>query len=75
MIFIAAGVMTATATGIGGVAAVFIAAAIVYLMAASLVMGTLGTIFRAGLYVYATTGKAPFDTALMASAFGPKAAK
>jgi hypothetical protein len=75
MIFIAAGVMTATATGIGGVAAVFFAVAIVYLMVASLVMGTLGTIFRAGLYVYATTGKAPFDTALMASAFAPKAAK
>jgi hypothetical protein len=73
MIFIAAGIATATATGI--IAAVFFGVAIVYLAAASLVMGTLGTIFRAGLYVYATTGKAPLDTALMQSAFVPKTAK
>jgi hypothetical protein len=75
MIFIAAGVAMASATGIGGLAAVFFAIAIVYLMAVSLVMGTLGAIFRAGLYVYATTGEAPFDTALMQSAFARKAAK
>jgi hypothetical protein len=75
MIFIAAGVAMASATAIGGLAAVFFALAIVYLAGVSLVMGTLGTIFRAGLYVYATSGKAPFDTALMQSAFVPKKAK
>jgi hypothetical protein len=75
MIFIVAGVMMATAAGFGGLAPVFFAVAIVYLAGVSLVMGTLGTIFRAGLYVYATTGEAPFDTALMQSAFAPKKAK
>jgi hypothetical protein len=75
VIFIAAGVMMATATGFGGLAPAFFAVAIVYLAGVSLVMGTLGTIFRAGLYVYATTGRAPFDTALMQSAFAPKKAK
>ena len=75
LIFIAAGVAMASATGIGGVAGVFFAVAIVYIVAVSLVMGTLGAIFQAALYVYATTGKAPFDTALMQSAFVSKAAK
>ena len=37
--------------------------------------GTLGTVFQTGLYVYATTGKAPFGETMMQAAFQPKAAK
>ena len=75
MIIIAIGVAIAAHTGNGMFAAAFFAVAIAYIVAASVAMGTLGTIFRAALYVYATTGKAPFDSALMQSAFVPKAAK
>jgi hypothetical protein len=35
-------------------------------------MSTLGTIFQTGVYVYATTGKAPLDAELLKSAFQPK---
>ena len=40
----------------------------------TLVFGTLGAIFRTGVYVYATTGKAPpaFGQDLVDSAFHPK---
>ena len=72
MIFIAIGVALAIGTEIGAIAAVFFAIAFIYIGAVSLVMGTLGTIFRAALYVYATTGTAPLDSALMQSAFVPK---
>jgi hypothetical protein len=65
----------AITTGIDVFAVVFFVIAIVYIAAVSLVIGTLGTIFQAALYVYATTGKAPLDSALMQSAFVPKAAK
>jgi hypothetical protein len=75
MIIIAGGVAMAVNTGNGMFAAANFAVAIAYIVAASVAMGTLGTIFRAALYVYATTGKAPFDSALMQSAFVPKAAK
>ena len=47
--------------------------ALVYLVAVATVMGTLGTVFQTGLYVYATTGKAPFDETMMRAAFQPKA--
>ena len=36
-------------------------------------MSTLGKASKAGLYVYATTGKAPFDETMMRAAFQPKA--
>ena len=62
-------------TGIGVIATVFSAVAIVYLAKVSLVIGTLGTIFRAGLYVYPTTGKAPLDTALMRLLSSPRQSK
>ena len=75
MIFITIGVAMAITTGIDLFAAVFFVIAIVYIAAVSLVIGTLGTIFQAALYVYATTGKAPLDSTLMQSAFVPTAAK
>ena len=48
--------------------------AVAYIMALSLVFSTLGSIFRTGTYVYATTGEAPavFGQAMMQSAFRPK---
>ena len=52
-----------------------IAAAVVpYAVAVTLVFATLGTIFRTGTYVYATTGKAPeaITTDLVAGAFRTK---
>jgi hypothetical protein len=63
MIFIAAGVMTATATGIGGVAALFIAVAIVYLMVASLVMGADSCDCGQGFQLIADSHSNPSRTA------------
>ena len=54
---------------IGALALVGLAA--VYLTIVAVVFGTLGVIFRTGLYVYATTGKAPFDAGLLQDAFRP----
>ena len=53
---------------------VVFAIAIVYVMIVSMVMATLGTVFQTGLYVYATTGKAPasMDPALLQAAFRKK---
>jgi len=48
---------------------------VLYLLGISAVMGTLGTIFQTGVYVYATTGKAPLDEDLIKSAFQPKPQK
>lgn len=47
----------------------------VYVLALTVVFVALGTIFRTGTYVYATTGKAPasMDAALLQGAFRPKA--
>jgi hypothetical protein len=75
LLLIAACVAMAIATGIGAVAAALFGVAIVYLLGMTVVFGTLGAIFRTGLYVYATTGQAPLDEALMKSAFQPKASK
>jgi hypothetical protein len=41
----------------------------------SAIIGTLGTIFQTGLYVYATTGRAPLDEDLLKNAFQPKPQK
>jgi len=54
---------------------VLFAAGLIYLLALSAVMSTLGTIFQTGVYVFATTGKAPLDEDLLRSAFQPKEAK
>jgi hypothetical protein len=61
--------------GNGGFALVLFPLAVVYIVAVMTVMATLGTVFQTGLYVYATTGKAPFGETLMQAAFQPKAAK
>ena len=58
---------------VGALALVGLAA--VYLTIVAVVFGTLGVIFRTGLYVYATTGHAPFDAGLMQDAFRPTDAK
>jgi len=58
-----------------GFAFVLFPLALVYIVAVATVMGTLGTVFQTGLYVYATTGKAPFEETLMRASFQPKAAK
>ena len=55
--------------------AVSLAAVIIpYVLALIVVFTALGTIFRTGTYVYATTGKVPetMDTTLLQSAFKPK---
>jgi hypothetical protein len=69
------GILFAANTGNAGFAFVLFPLAFVYVVAVMTVMGTLGTVFQTGLYVYATTGKAPFDEALVRAAFQPKAAK
>ena len=61
--------------GSSGFALVLFPLAFVYIVAVLTMMGMLGTVFQTGLYVYATTGKAPFDETLMRAAFQPKAAK
>lgn len=56
------------------VAVALIAIVAVYLVALVVVFTALGTIFRAGTYVYATTGKAPsnMDPALLQATFHKK---
>ncbi|HMK80989.1 MAG TPA: DUF6159 family protein [Xanthobacteraceae bacterium] len=72
---IALGIFLASSMGNAGFAFVLFPLAFVYIVAVSTVMGTLGTVLQTGLYVYATTGKAPFDETLMRGAFQPKAKK
>jgi hypothetical protein len=69
------GAAVATSSGAGPAAIVaLVALAFLYVVVLSIVFSTLGTIFSAGVYVYATTGKAPgaMDPELLQSAFGPK---
>jgi hypothetical protein len=56
------------------VAVALIAIVAVYVVALVVVFTALGTIFRAGTYVYATTGKAPsnMDPALLQATFRQK---
>ena len=56
------------------VAVALIVLVAVYLVALVVVFTALGTIFRAGTYVYATTGKAPshMDPALLQATFRKK---
>jgi hypothetical protein len=61
-----------SSTGIGTITMVLFAAGLIYLLALSAVMSTLSAIFQTGVYVYATTGKAPLDEDLIKSAFKPK---
>jgi hypothetical protein len=74
-LLVALGIVLSASAGISGFALVLFPLAFVYIVAVMTVMATLGTVFQTGLYVYATTGKAPFDEALMQAAFQPKAAK
>jgi hypothetical protein len=50
------------------------AVAVLYIAVLSIVFAALNTIFRAGTYLYATTGQAPtaFDPALLQNAFHSK---
>jgi hypothetical protein len=75
LLLIALGVFLSANAGNSGFALALIPLAFMYIVAVMTVMGTLGTVFQTGLYVYATTGKAPFDETLMRGAFQPKAAK
>jgi hypothetical protein len=56
------------------VLAALVAVAVLYIVALTVVFGTLGAIFRTGLYIYATTGTAPatFDAAQLQGAFRSK---
>jgi uncharacterized protein DUF6159 len=72
---IALAIFAGAHSGSVGFAFVLFPLAFIYIVAITAVMGTLGTVFQTGLYVYATTGKAPFDETLMHAAFQPKAAK
>jgi hypothetical protein len=72
---IALGIFLSAQSGVAGFALVLFPLAFVYIVAVMTVMGTLGTVFQTGLYVYATTGKAPFDETLMRASFQPKEAK
>jgi hypothetical protein len=67
--------VVAIALGLGSIAVVLFAAGLIYLLALSVVMNTLGSIFRTGVYVYATTGKAPLDEDLLKGTFQPKQSK
>ena len=72
---IALGIFVTANSGNTGFAFVLFPLALVYLVAVGTVMSTLGTVFQTGLYVYATTGKAPFDETMIRAAFQPKASK
>jgi hypothetical protein len=54
---------------------VLFVAGVLYCLIVSAIIGTLGTIFQTGLYVYATTGRAPLDEDLLKNAFQPKPQK
>ena len=75
LLVIALGIFLSTNSGNTGFAFVLFPLALVYLVAVATVMSTLGTVFQTGLYVYATTGKAPFDETMIRAAFQPKASK
>jgi hypothetical protein len=75
IILMAFAVWLGVQTGIGAVTMVVFAAGLIYLLALSAVMSTLTTIFQTGVYVFATTGKAPLDEDLLRSAFQPKEPK
>jgi Family of unknown function (DUF6159) len=67
-----AGITLSVATGTGSIAMLLFVAGVLYCLVVSAIMGTLGTIFQTGLYVYATTGQAPLDEDLLKSAFQSK---
>ena len=64
----------AVAAGGGAVVAVIVPVVVLYIVVLSVVFTALGTIFRTGAYIYATTGKAPssIDPALLQGAFRKK---
>jgi len=70
---VALGIFLSNNSGNAGFAVVLFPLAFLYIVAVVAVMGTLGTVFQTGLYVYATTGKTPFDATMMQAAFPPKA--
>jgi len=76
MLLIAAALVVAVGRGVGADAAAVALATIVvpYVLALTVVFTALGTIFRTGTYIYATTGKAPsnMDPALLQAAFRKK---
>jgi hypothetical protein len=72
LLIIALGIFLSAESGIAGFAFILFPLAFVYLVAVTTVMSTLGTVFQTGLYVYATTGKAPFEETLMRAVFQPK---
>jgi hypothetical protein len=74
-LMIALGIALTASSGSTAFAVVLLPLAFAYIVAVMTIMGTLGTVFQTGLYVYATTGKTPFDATLMQAAFQPKPAK
>ena len=64
-----------TGETVGAVLLVLLPFVVLYVIALSVVFTALGTIFRTGTYIYATTGKAPsnMDLALLQGAFRKKA--
>ena len=67
-------IVLAAAAGAGPALVVLVPIAVLYVIALSVVFAALGTIFRTGTYIYATTGKAPsnMDPALLQGAFRKK---
>jgi hypothetical protein len=59
----------------GAVASILFAGTLVYVAILMTLYGAFDAIYRTGLYVYATTGRAPLDAALLKGAFSPKAAQ
>ncbi|MBV8840604.1 MAG: hypothetical protein JO000_29040 [Alphaproteobacteria bacterium] len=72
-LLIALGIFVSAGSGNAAAAFVLLPLAFLYLVAMTAVMGALGTVLQTGLYVYATTGRAPFDETIMRAAFQPKA--
>lgn len=75
LVAVAAGVGLIFTTGGSVATSLIFSLVLIYFSLVTMVMGVLDTIFRTGLYVYAATGTALFDEALVSSAFQPKTAR
>jgi hypothetical protein len=76
-VMLIAALVVAAGRGVGADAATVVTLAVIivpYVLALTVVFTALGTIFRTGTYIYATTGKAPsnMDPALLQAAFRKK---
>jgi Family of unknown function (DUF6159) len=72
---IAGGIAVVNNAGMIGLGLFLIVSGVLGLLAISVVMAMLGSIFQTGVYIYATTGQAPLDEALLKQTFAPKGEK